>query len=106
MVAALTRRGAVLELPAGGTDAALAKGLRALTARGIVQHSGEILHPVPEKLPLLRFYAASVQQALDPVPDSPPAAGTVTRRTARTKPARPQTAAPGKPAGNTAPPQT
>ena len=66
MIAALAGLGASLELPEGGAAGTMAEGLRALIARDIVQDSGGTLRPVPEKAPLLQFYAGSILQVLPP----------------------------------------
>ena len=66
MIATLAGLGASLELPEGGAAGTMAEGLRALIARDIVQDSGGTLRPVPEKAPLLQFYAGSILQVLPP----------------------------------------
>ena len=66
MIAALAGLGASLELPEGGAAGTMAEGLRTLIARDIVQDSGGTLRPVPEKAPLLQFYAGSILQVLPP----------------------------------------
>jgi len=65
IVARLQAMGAVLKLPPAGTEAAIAEGLRALLARGMVQDSPAGLAVVPDKDSLLQFYAASVVQRIE-----------------------------------------
>jgi len=66
MTAALAELGASLNLPDDGAAATLSEGLRVLVARGIVEDSGGVLRPVPEKAALLQFYAGSILQVLRP----------------------------------------
>jgi len=64
-VARLQALGAVLKLPPAGADAALAQGLAALTARGILRDGPLGLEPDPGHAALLAFYAAPVLQRLE-----------------------------------------
>ncbi len=60
----LNHAGAVVRLPPGGTAAAVAEALPALTQRGIVAEVDGVLGPTPGGQGLLAYYAAVVEQVL------------------------------------------
>lgn len=64
LTARLAARGAALQLPEGGAEAATAAGLRALTARHIVEQQDGRLTIPPGKAALLDFQAGPVLQML------------------------------------------
>jgi glycerol-3-phosphate O-acyltransferase len=58
----LERRGAHVYVPRGDQDYAVAVGLRMLTLRHLVERDARGLHhAVPEEVPLLRYYARSIE---------------------------------------------
>ena len=62
----LERRGAHVYVPRGDQDYAITVGLRMLTLRHLVETDPqELYHAVPEELPLLRYYARSIEHLFD-----------------------------------------
>ena len=60
---ALEAGGAYVHVPRGDRDYAVSVGLRTLTSRHLVTVSDGLFRPVPEELPLLRYYANAVSPA-------------------------------------------
>ena len=57
----LERRGAHVYVPRGDQDYAITVGLRMLTLRRLVEESEGLYRAVPAELPLLRYYASSIE---------------------------------------------
>jgi glycerol-3-phosphate O-acyltransferase len=58
----LERRGAHVYFPRGDQDYAITVGLRMLTLRHLVEEDAQgLYHAAPEELPLLRYYARSIE---------------------------------------------
>ena len=60
---ALEAGGAYVHVPRGDQDYAVSVGLRMLTLRHVVLADGGLFRPVPEELPLLRYYANAIAGA-------------------------------------------
>ena len=57
----LERRGAHVYVPRGDQDYAITVGLRMLTLRHLVEETEGLYRAVPAELPLLRYYASSIE---------------------------------------------
>ena len=64
-VEGLVRRGGHVYLPRGDQDYAITVGLRMLTLRRLVEEREGLYRAVPEELPLLRYYARSIEHLVD-----------------------------------------
>jgi glycerol-3-phosphate O-acyltransferase len=60
---ALEAGGAYVHVPRGDQDYAVSVGLRMLTLRHVVLVDGGLFRPVPEEVPLLRYYANAIAGA-------------------------------------------
>ena len=57
----LSSAGAHIHVPRADQDYAVTVGLRMLTLRKLVSEEDGLYHPVPEELPMLRYYANSIR---------------------------------------------
>ncbi len=64
-VEGLVRRGGHVYVPRGDQDYAITVGLRMLTLRRLVEEREGLYRAVPEELPLLRYYARSIEHLVD-----------------------------------------
>ena len=62
-IEALSRRGAHVYVPRGDQDYAITVGLRMLTLRHLVDETDGVYTPVEKELPLLRYYANSIEHS-------------------------------------------
>jgi glycerol-3-phosphate O-acyltransferase len=68
----LSEAGAHIYIPRADQDYAVTVGLRILTLRKLVSLESGLYSPLPEELPMLRYYANSIRHLF---PEPPPAAG-------------------------------
>jgi len=73
MIGKLSDAGAHIYIPRADQDYALAVGLRMLTLRKLVVENDGLYAPLPEELPLLRYYANSIRHLFPAAERDPPA---------------------------------
>ena len=61
MIEELSGAGAHIYIPRADQDYAVTVGLRMLTLRKLVSEKDGLFSPLPEELPLLRYYANSIR---------------------------------------------
>jgi glycerol-3-phosphate O-acyltransferase len=61
MIEELSGAGAHIYIPRADQDYAVTVGLRTLTLRRLVSEKDGLFSPLPEELPLLRYYANSIR---------------------------------------------
>jgi glycerol-3-phosphate O-acyltransferase len=66
LVAELESRGHHVYIPRGDRDYAITVGLRMLTLRNMVREEAGLFRPVPDQVPLLRYYANAIAHLLPP----------------------------------------
>ena len=66
LVADLESRGHHVYIPRGDRDYAITVGLRMLTLRNMVREEAGLFRPVPDQVPLLRYYANAIAHLLPP----------------------------------------